>query len=67
VKVIGDESVKLTYRQGKNKHTIEYCSSDCMIEHLYDEQIREEIDREVRKEFNWLHKQICPACRRRIT
>jgi hypothetical protein len=35
------------------------------VERLRD-VINQEVDKQVRIEFNFLHKQICPACRRRI-
>jgi len=68
--VIKNETVTLEYRRKEETydrvHKRVYCSADCMVEALYDERIRDEIDLEVRKELNWLHKQICPSCRRRI-
>lgn len=68
--IIEKESVTLEYRLEKETYDYVrkkvYCSANCMVEALYDERIRDEIDREVRKELNWLHKQICTACRRRI-
>jgi hypothetical protein len=30
------------------------------------EHITEEVEKKAREEFNFLHKQICPSCRRRI-
>ena len=63
---IKKERVTLSYQREDVEQTNLFCSPDCMVEYLWDEKIRNEIDREVRKEMNWLHKQICPACRRRI-
>ena len=31
-----------------------------------EEYITQQVESRTRQEFNWLHKQICPACRRRI-
>lgn len=64
---IKKERVTLSYQRGDVAQTDLFCSSDCMTEYLWDEAIHERIDREVRKEINFLHKQICPSCRRRIT
>jgi hypothetical protein len=49
------------------KKEVDFCSWDCFQLYFFDEAIQKEIDRKVRREFNWLHKQICPACVRRIT
>lgn len=63
------EHIRLTHRflGEADDVDLDFCSGDCLKEFLYDESIRDEIERRVKEEHNWLHKQICPACRRRIT
>lgn len=41
------------------------CMEEFFVERLRD-IINQEVEKQVRIEFNWLHSQICPACRRRI-
>ena len=44
-----------------------YCSLECMREEMgIEEHIVQEVESRTRQEYNWLHKRICPACRRRI-
>lgn len=45
---------------------LNFCSGDCLKDHFWDEGIRDEINKELSTEKNWLYKQICPACRNRI-
>ena len=61
--------VRLTHESGRGPPDVEmlFCDGDCMREHFWDEEITEEIDKKVQEERNWVHKQVCPACRRRIT
>lgn len=43
--------------------------SSCMEEFFierYRDSINKEVEKQVRVEFNFLHKQVCPACRWRI-
>ena len=62
---IGDTRVTLTHQSKDAHHETAFCSADCMVERLYEDGIKEKIRREVQKELNWLHKQICPSCIRR--
>lgn len=44
-----------------------YCCLECMKEDMgIEEHIVQVVEDRTRQEFNWLHKQVCPACRRRI-
>lgn len=42
-----------------------FCCVECMHEH-FDMVPASTAEEETRKEANRLHKQVCPACRRRI-
>ena len=45
-----------------------YCSIECMREDMgINEHILYEVETRTKKELNWLHKQVCPSCTRRIT
>jgi len=53
--------------KGKERLTKHYCSLECMREEMgVEEHIVQEVGSRTRQEYNWLHKQICPSCRRRI-
>ena len=53
--------------KGKERITKTYCSLECLKEEMgIEEYITQQVESRTRAEFNWLHKQICPACRRRI-
>lgn len=64
-KEVGPHRVTLI-RHGEESHLVTFCDADCMAEFLWDTEIKDEIDRQVRKELNWLHKNVCPACKRRL-
>jgi hypothetical protein len=67
---IKNEYVRLTHGQQKDSTPdvdIYFCNGDCLAEHFWDERYAERLETEVKKEKNWLYKQVCPACRRRIT
>lgn len=67
---IRDEYVRLIHGQrSQSVPDVElyFCNADCMAEHFWEERFQEELDAQVSKEKNWLYKQVCPACRRRIT
>lgn len=61
---IGDERVTLvTHRDGLAQT---FCDMNCLVEFMWDEKIKDEIDLAVRRETNWLHKNVCPACKQRL-
>ena len=45
--------------------SLTFCSMECVYEH-FDVVPYSRSEEEVKKEANLLHKQVCPACRRRI-
>jgi len=51
----------------KERH---FCSEASCMEEFFVERFRDsingEVEKQVREEFNFLHKQVCPACRHRF-
>lgn len=65
---IKKERIRLAhFFEGKKSVELNFCGGDCMKDYLYDSDIHDEINQAVEKEKAWLHKQVCPACKRRIT
>lgn len=53
-------------RGGQTKH---FCQGTCMDAHFrehYNDVIVGEVQKQVREEFNFIHKQVCPACKYRM-
>ena len=55
-------------RSGKEHH---FCQDGCLIEHLLEHQfndiIVDAIEKRVQTELRALHKNVCPACKWRLT
>jgi hypothetical protein len=57
-------SHSFTNKEPETKH---FCSLTCLRDAMgIEEHIVQEVESRTRQEFNWLHKQVCPSCRRRI-
>lgn len=65
---INGTKVTITYESKEESEKLAFCCSDCLVEHLYDSDINARVNRAVRTELNWIHKQVygCERCRRKI-
>jgi len=53
-------------RSGQTKH---FCQGTCLDAYLREhcnDVIVGEVQKQVREEFNFIHKQVCPACKYRL-
>ena len=74
--VVEAEHIRVSHRfiEGDEEVSLDFCSSDCMFECFWDDEIQARINKKmdqltekVDKEIRWFHsKGICPSCRERI-
>lgn len=60
---------RVHYFAGKESEAVvtHFCSKECEDEHSgVNDRIQTAIDKEVRKEFNAIHKVVCPKCIQRM-